>query len=683
MIIHRVELEDFGIYGGEFSFDLTPASSDGYNRPIVLFNGKNGAGKTTLIEAIRLCLHGPLSLGNRVGQADYEDHLARCIHVPPDLSTRPSSARVGLSLEYVSEGRKQTYRIERTWQLVRDKIKLELGIWQGDHQLTEFDTIQQKENFLRELVPPRVADLFFFDGEKLGQLAQDDTSSSLLADTVHTLLGLHLVEQLQKDLDIYVARQITQHEVVSLQTQLEELVHRVSDLERRRLALQAESQANRQMISDIQRIIIEQERRIASEGNWFAERLNELNAAQQRLEAEIEIQRRQAQELGNGLMPFAIAPQMCQRVTRRLGLEARYEQGVASQQVLRDQLALFSTKVASPVFWADVDADIDEPDRQRIMAKFEDVLKQTIRAPSIDPKEIVLRVSDQDRQTLASWIDQSLTDIPLQFCRAIHRLDASEAQLEQVNQDLQLVPADETLKPLVETLHRYNQDLGALQKTDQDLTEQIDRLEYDLERAGYRLKWMREQIAEQEHHHQRIQLASRAQLALEAYTSDLNQAKIALLEERLTVRFNDLCRKQDLSDAIKIDPNTFRITLYRQQQPFTQKQLSAGEKQLLAVAIMWALREVSRVPMPVIIDTPLGRLDSDHRLSMVQRYFPQASHQVILLATDTEVDEQTLSRLRPAISHMYHLEYDATQGRTVVYQDSPVRVSAQKEVPVR
>ncbi len=69
--------------------------------------------------------------------------------------------------------------------------------------------------------------------------------------------------------------------------------------------------------------------------------------------------------------------------------------------------------------------------------------------------------------------------------------------------------------------------------------------------------------------------------------------------------------------------------------------------------------------MPVIVDTPLGRLDSDHRLSTVQRYFPQVSHQVILLATDTEVDEQMLSQLEPAVSHSYYLDYDSSRGKTI------------------
>ena len=71
---------------------------------------------------------------------------------------------------------------------------------------------------------------------------------------------------------------------------------------------------------------------------------------------------------------------------------------------------------------------------------------------------------------------------------------------------------------------------------------------------------------------------------------------------------------------------------------------------------------------PVAIDTPLGRLDSEHRNHLVERYFPQASHQVMLLSTDTEIRQEEVGRLRQAnaISHEYLLEYDPKQRRTTV-----------------
>ena len=62
MLIKKLLLENFGIFGGEFIFDLVPKSSDHFDRPIVLFIGKNGVGKTTFVEAIKLCFHGPLAL---------------------------------------------------------------------------------------------------------------------------------------------------------------------------------------------------------------------------------------------------------------------------------------------------------------------------------------------------------------------------------------------------------------------------------------------------------------------------------------------------------------------------------------------------------------------------------------------------------------------------------------------
>ena len=65
--------------------------------------------------------------------------------------------------------------------------------------------------------------------------------------------------------------------------------------------------------------------------------------------------------------------------------------------------------------------------------------------------------------------------------------------------------------------------------------------------------------------------------------------------------------------------------------------MSAGEKQLLAISLLWGLARVSEKHLPVAIDTPLARLDSSHRQNLIERYFPTASHQVILLSTDTEI----------------------------------------------
>jgi DNA sulfur modification protein DndD len=323
MIIRKVELSNFGIYGGNETFDLTPVPLNGFSRPIVLFSGKNGAGKTTIIEAIRLCLHGSLALGNRVSRAAYESYLAKRIHEPSNSANQPTSAKVGLVLDHVSVGRKQTYCVERRWCLAQGRAKEELDIWVGEdgQKPIDFDDTAQKESFLRELVPLQAADLLFLDGERLQLLAEDGTSSSLLASTVKTLFGLNLVEQLQRDLDIYLSRKLDNQGETSLQAQLQELNQQIANLESSYSDLQIKQRANRKAIANVKRAVANQEQQIASEGKWFAERLDDLKMAGQRLEVEIEMRRRQAQEMSNGLMPFAIAPEVCRRVAGRLRLE--------------------------------------------------------------------------------------------------------------------------------------------------------------------------------------------------------------------------------------------------------------------------------------------------------------------------------------------------------------------------
>jgi DNA sulfur modification protein DndD len=664
MIIHQVKLVNFGVYE-EQVFDLKPEPCNGFNRPIVLLRGKNGAGKTTLIQAIRLCLHGSLALGSRVSRAAYEGHLAKRIHLPPENVDRPTTAKIELVMDYVSEGKKRKYRVERSWEIVNGGIQESVRIWEDDNEQTDLETRKEKDSFLRELVHPGLADLFFFDGEKLDTLAQSETAGALLADTVKALLGIHLVEQLQTDLDVYLARQGNHDGQSSLESQLLELTRTISDLEREQSDLLNDQHATEEEIAQTRHLIAAQEQKIASQGNWFAERLGELKERRQSLELEIDFLRRKAQDMANGLLPFAVTPKMCQSVLERLRLEAQLKQVEAGQKVLADQLEAVSQEFRSPDFWKDIGVDPDDVVRHKALTRVESALKSAIQRPDVSPKDVILHVSEEERSTLSEWIKQTQTSVPRAFCEVIAQLDRKESELRQILDEMQLVPPDETLAPLVQELNRQNQELGRLMMNEQNLVEQIEHLKSRLEQLENQRRNLRDKIAKRDRDNDRVQMVNRAQTVLEEYAGALAREKTARLEKTLVRRFNDLSRKENLLDGVTINPETFKITLQRQDQPFPLSRLSAGERQIFAMAIMWALREVSGLPMPVVIDAPLGRLDSAHRLSTIRRYFPRVSHQVILLVTDTEIDERVTPLIKPATSHIYDLDYDQTEGKTV------------------
>ena len=115
-----------------------------------------------------------------------------------------------------------------------------------------------------------------------------------------------------------------------------------------------------------------------------------------------------------------------------------------------------------------------------------------------------------------------------------------------------------------------------------------------------------------------------------------------------------------------IDPATFGITLYdRAGRRCSKERLSEGEKQIFAISVLWGLARASSRPLPAVIDTPMARLDAAHRRNLVERYFPNASHQVVILSTDTEVDRDYYEALQPHIARAYHLSYDEEERVTV------------------
>ncbi len=164
---------------------------------------------------------------------------------------------------------------------------------------------------------------------------------------------------------------------------------------------------------------------------------------------------------------------------------------------------------------------------------------------------------------------------------------------------------------------------------------------------------------------QRLAIVEKAQGALEIYLTRLTRMKVDALCGTVTECFNRLSRKRDLLHAVTISPDIFEVELHdKSGHVIPREELSAGEKQILAIAILWGLGRTSGRPLPVIIDTPLGRLDSEHRMNLVRNYYPHAGHQVILLSTDTEVDKTLFAELKPHVSHCYHLVYDKEEGRT-------------------
>ena len=202
MILKLLRLRDFGVFSGEHSINLAPRVKNGRKRPIILFGGLNGAGKTTMLTAVRLALYGRQSIGRSATKQTYHQQLREYIHKPRKCVATPHSSAIELEFTYGKHGTINEYKIIRSWGKKGGKIIEHLEIFQDDKSLEGSNT-EQLQSFLNELIPLGVADLFFFDGEKIADLAEDDTNEAL-ADAIKRLLGLDIIDRLRADLGIYL-----------------------------------------------------------------------------------------------------------------------------------------------------------------------------------------------------------------------------------------------------------------------------------------------------------------------------------------------------------------------------------------------------------------------------------------------------------------------------------------------
>ena len=149
---------------------------------------------------------------------------------------------------------------------------------------------------------------------------------------------------------------------------------------------------------------------------------------------------------------------------------------------------------------------------------------------------------------------------------------------------------------------------------------------------------------------------------MKEFVTRLQAQKVTELEKNITSCFEFLSQKQGIITSISIDPKSLDITLRDYKGGILLKeQLSAGEKQMFAISILWGLALSSGYKLPVIIDTPMARLDSVHRSNFINKYLPNASSQVIVLSTDEEINGEYLEAVQDHVSTTYTLEYNEAE----------------------
>jgi DNA sulfur modification protein DndD len=650
VILDELVLHDVGVFAGRNQITLTPP---GRSKPVILIGGLNGAGKTTILDAIHLALYGPLSspAGRRSGS--YDAYLRSLIH----HSARPSDgAAVELAFHAYHEGAERSYRVRRFWRETGSGVREQLEVL-CDGVLDETLTATWAEH-VEAFLPRGIAGLFFFDGEQIESLADLDRSRQVLGSALAALLGLELVDRLAADLAVLRRR----HRSREMPEELHQRVHAAQAAvaqarhdEESAVEACARAQNDVDMARKRHFELAEQYRAqggdLLDQRKYTEDRVAAARAELERADAELK-------ETAAGAAPML-------QLTAALGelaIQARREADAARERVVLDVLAARDSAVLSQLRRLRAhSAAITE--LEAFLAADRDARRHTAGTGAVTGLD--------DPSAVEYLTGQVLPETRRKAEDLITRRAQAEIRLDTAEQMLAAIPDPEALEPVRAKRDRAHDELVRAQASLSHAEEQLTAL---------RQQRIRAQAASEK----AVDAAARASLAADddRYLVDhidrvrdtldaLKRATIRRHLDRIAALMLEalrrLMRKDNLITEISIDPDTCEVELRGSSgQPLASGQLSVGERQLLAVAMLWGLAHAAGQPLPVVIDTPLGRLDSSHREHLLERYFPQASHQVVLLSTDTEIDTDARKRLHRHIGRSYRLDFDPVVAATTI-----------------
>ncbi len=658
IILTELVLQNFGPYRGLHTINLTSPSNE---QPILLVGGMNGGGKTTLMDAIRLALYGQRALCSTRGNLSYSEFLSQCVNRQTDEPTR-----IELAFQQTLNNAPQPteFRIHRTWTRQpkngHDTLKIAKD-GSPDPALTK-----GWDERIEDLLPLGISNLFLFDGEQVKELAEQDKLPPLVIGAMRSLLGLELPDRLFTDLDVLISRK---RKATAKRQDLQKL----EEIEQRLQSLTQEKRNSKKILAAIQpRLEAAQDKLNQAEENFLtkggkiAAEQTHHEAQLQRLQEEAESDRQALRDLAAGILPLAIIQPLLQQAQSQAEQEIQHQQQEAAHAQIqahdRRLLEFLPSLKLKPTQLKKIQAFLAEE-------------QQALTQSQIDTW---LGANADCAHQLASLLAHGLPNPIQQAQERIQHLQDCQIEIDATERYLATAAAPEVYEKLKTQFQQAQTEVVKLSADREQPKRQLEQIEQAIARAKQELVNYSTQAIEQQTTEHTLKAAIRAQETLKEFKKRLTLRKLNQLETLVTECFLYLLHKPNLVHRIQIDTETFRLSLFDGEgEPLPKHRLSAGEKQLLAISLLWGLARASGRQLPVAIDTPLGRLDSSHRKNLVDRYFPQASHQVILLSTDTEIREEEVKRLRDngaigsagtrsAIAREYLLEYDTEQRHTQV-----------------
>lgn len=679
MKFSKINISNFRQYYKDVEFDLSTEAE----KNIVLIGGKNGYGKTNFLISIVWCLYG-----DKISQID--EHFKKEIQKEKNYaqfmkqSINWTAQREGIhsfsvsilveEISFSDIGEFDKVLITRTMNTLNSEETLSITNPLSNQEI--FDSEEDKFNFINDcIIPIDAAKFVFFDAEKIAEIANLSIKEegSFINDALGKILGLENYETLKDDIEVYINTLKKEGASKNLQEQIidREKAIELNNLEIQRL--EEESAEKDKEIYELKKEIRKLDSLISqtsSRTNPDFDRdliLSELESLEVK-EAELSDR---ISELGE-IIPFAILSGKLEEVQSYIFMqeENQFHRKSITENMERIEnfIELLFNKPPEPenstmsfrdkTFYYEkakrISNELYIDDRFQEL-EFEHDLNNAEKNLVFEAIKLVnMQSVNQIQDTIETY-----NKILSQKAELVKRLNKIDANLED-----DIVLEYITKKENIE--HKISDNNRCIGSNNQ----QIIRLKNDIKRFNQDLVISRNKVEINNQNQVKIKEAERYIEVINLFLEDQKNNHRLSLEKNILKELKSLMHKlsdeenrgrfiEDVEITILASSQGMMVKLLDQEDKEIRKEsLSSGEKQIYISCLIKAILNESIQGLPIFIDTPLGRLDEEHRDSLTKKYYPKLSEQVVLFSTNSEITPKRYKDISQYISKSYLLVND-------------------------
>jgi len=684
MKFSNIEINNFRQYYNSVNVDLE--TNDEKN--IIIIGGRNGYGKTNFLLSIVWCL-----FGDKISQIDenfkkeiqkeknYSSFMQQSINWTAKKENKTKfSVSIKISDIELPELRTlnsntDSILIKRTFDVA--SMNETLSIIDFASNLEIFDDESDKINFINDyIIPIDAAKFVFFDAEKIAEIANLSIKDegSFINDALGKILGLDTYETLIEDIEFYInslkkegASKNLQEQIINNEKAIEISEDQINNFEE-------ENAEKLKEIDDLKKKIREYDNLISQhskQGNSTFDRNAVIIEIDKLKTKEVELNER-FNELSE-IIPLAILTGKLEEVKEHLEIQEKNKLTQNSSKENSDKIENFIELLFNKPPEPD-NSSMSLKDKMFYYEKAQTLGSQLFKENGeYSELEFEHDLNNSEKKLIADAINLVNTQSKDLFETTIEEFNEIKVKLSDLNKTLSKVDADLEDELILEySSKKETADYNITEKNRQigENNQQITKLRSDILRLNQQLVTLVKKVDINEQNKLKIQKSNQYIDVLNQFLDEQKNNHKDSLEETILSELKILMHKlnsepnqtkfiEDVKVTILASGQGMKITLFDQDDNEIRKEsLSSGEKQIYISCLIKAILKESVKNLPIFIDTPLGRLDEEHRDSITKKYYPALSEQVVLFSTNSEITPKRFKEISGNISKSYLLFND-------------------------